>query len=122
MSVKILKLTNGETIMADVIDSNDRVVTINNALEVRTESSSRDKMHMLAHQWLPMEEEENIIYLNYNNIVGMSRASEEMQEYYVSAVTKILDYGKQNESDEEYMQKLLDMIKTYANTDSTSFH
>ena len=105
--------------MTDVLDATDRVVTIVNPLEIRTETLGNNRMNMVAYAWLPMVEDENIMYLHQQHIVGMAHANEDMQEYYVDALQRILhpeDLRKQER------EELLDLIKEFANTNTQSYH
>jgi predicted P-loop ATPase/GTPase len=126
MPVQILKLTNGETILCDILDATDKVVTIINPLQIKTEpSSSGTRMNMVAYQWLPMMEEENIMYIHQAHIVGMAHANEDMQEYYVDALEKILfperSYEKELRERQEFYEKIKQIAKQ-ANTKSETVH
>lgn len=125
MPVQILKLTNGETIITDVLEASDRIVTIINPLEIRTEQTSSSRMSMIAYQWLPMMEEENIMYVHQHHIVGMAHANQDMQEYYVDAIERILfpERVMQREREQaEDLRKLAANITNLANTISKTYH
>ena len=92
MAIKILKLTNGETIMTSVIETKGNNLKVLNPLEIRTQTYSADDDHMnlVAYQWMPMTEDENYMYVNLSHIVAMSNATDELAEYYYSAIKRIL--------------------------------
>jgi hypothetical protein len=116
MTVQILKLTNGDTLLTDVLDSDEKVLTIVNPIELITETNGRNATAtLLAHQWLPLFEEENIMYLNQAHVVGVAKATEDMQEYYVSAITQILHPEKAEEERKEREYYLDQMLKVMAN-------
>ena len=122
MPVQILKLSNGETIVADVLDATDRVVTVLNPIEIKTEINSRNVAVLVGHQWLPMFEDENVMYIHQHHIVGMVHASSDVQEYYVDALNKIL-YPERAEQiqkeQEDYLKKILFAL---SNTSNQSYH
>lgn len=126
MPAHMIKLTNGETILADVLDTTPEVVTVNNPIEVRLESERRTKSMMIALQWLPMLEDENIMYVNRQHIVASTPASSDIQEFYVDAIERILWPEKAEEKErerEEYVDKLLQIVKAQnANTENAVVH
>ena len=123
MPVQVLKLINGETLLTDVLESTDKAITVINPLEIKTESNyNTTRMNMIAYQWMPMMEEENIMYINKQHIVGMSNATADMQEYYVDAIERILYPKRTEEKEREERQKLMEMIREYANTESKHYH
>ena len=126
MPVQILKLSSGETIMCDVLDASDRIVTIINPLKIETEQVGGSRMNMVAYQWLPMMEEENVMYLHQHHIVGMAHANEDMQEYYVNAIERILFPERIVERELQERKELYDKIKEianeHANTESKIYH
>jgi predicted ATPase len=126
MPVQILKLSNGETILCDVIDASDRIVTIINPLEIKTErGASESRMNMIAYQWLPMMEDENIMYIHQAHIVGMAHANSDMQEYYVEAIERILFPERAWERELKEREELYEKIKQVAkqaNTKNETVH
>jgi len=125
MPVQILKLTSGETIMCDVLDASDRIVTIINPLMIETEQVGGTRMNMVAYQWLPMMEEENIMYIHQHHIVGMAHANQDMQEYYVEAIERILFPKRARERElerAEEWKKLADSLELMANNTSKIYH
>jgi hypothetical protein len=124
MTVQVLKLTSGETLLTDVINETSDTLTVINPLEIRTEYSNRSRMNMIAYQWLPMMEEENIMYISHNHIIGMAYASQDMQEYYIDVVQRILESEDVDEEKEkeEFMEKVKQLYTEMANTDTKSVH
>jgi len=126
MPVQILKLTSGETIMCDVLDASDRIVTIVNPLQIKTEEYGGTRMNMIAYMWLPMLEEENIMYIHQQHIIGMAHAGSDMQEYYVNAIERILfperAYEQELRDRQELYEKIKEIAAEHANTEMKTVH
>jgi hypothetical protein len=92
MPVQILKLTNGETVMADVVDVVDKVVTLLNPVELKLEPTPKpsNRINMIAYQWLPMVKGKNLMYISESHIIAISHASNYMVDYYKESVDGII--------------------------------
>lgn len=124
MSVQILKLTSGETLVTEVIECTDDIITVLNPLEVKTEHIGRSRSNMVALQWLPLIEKENVIYIREQHVIGMTYAGDDMIDYYKRAIEQILSTEKtidRIKEEREFYEKLLQMAKQ-ANTTSTMIH
>jgi len=116
--IQILKLVNGDTILTEVVGADDKILTINNPLELRTEPSlTSNRANMIANQWLPMMEKRNIIYLSQSHIVGTMPANEDMIDYYNHAIEVILfpeEARLREEQERAEYQKLLEGLREMA--------
>ena len=110
MTIQILKLTSSETVMAEVVEVANRIFTILNPLEIRLESHSptMEKMSMIAYQWMPMTEENNIMYIRESHIIAMSDATQYMAEYYAETIDRILSPDRTLRGKEELLEELMD--------------
>jgi len=117
--IQIIKLTNGETIMTEVLDATDRVVTVLNPLEIKTEQYGKSRANMVAYLWMPMMEKENLMYIHQGHIVAMSHANQDLIDYYESAIERILypeDALKRELEEQSQFEELLRAIREQANT------
>ena len=124
ITVQMIKLTSGETVVADVVEEKPNSLIVTNPLEIKTEHSGRSRGTLIAMQWLPLFEDENYMTIQKMHIIGMATASDEMIEYYVNAIDNILNPDKLYErakDDEELLDKLTDPAN-YANTNSDMIH
>jgi hypothetical protein len=121
MSIQLLKLSNGETVMTDVVEVIDKIVTVLNPLEIRYETRG-GRTTMLALQWLPLDENYNIMHIRESHIVGMSKASEYMVDYYNEAVQRFLfpEDAERKEREDEFAEQMLEVMSG-ANT-SINYH
>ena len=126
MSIQFLKLTNGETILADVLGKTDRYVTILNPIEVSIKGvSTAQKASMVGYQWLPLLEDENIIEVSSMHVIALSDASIEVKEFYVDVVDQYLYPEKYEAHEQETLDKYTEMlrqIQSMANTVNKSVH
>ena len=124
--IKFLKLTNGETVLADVLGVTERFVTVLNPIEVSIKGvSTAQKASMIGYQWLPLLEDENIIEVSTSHVIALSDASIQVKEFYVDVVDQYLypekyEYEEQQEVD-KYKQ-MLEAIKNAANTEMKVVH
>ena len=126
MSIQFLKLTNGETILADVLGQTDRYVTILNPIEVSIKGvSTAQKASMVGYQWLPLLDDENIIEVSSMHVIALSDASIEVKEFYVDVVDQYLYPEKYEAHEQETLDKYTEMlrqIQSMANTVNKSVH
>jgi hypothetical protein len=126
MSIQFLKLTNGETILADVLGKTDRYVTILNPIEVSIKGvSTAQKASMIGYQWLPLLDDENIIEVSSMHVIALSDASIEVKEFYVDVVDQYLYPEKYEAHEQETLDKYSEMlrqIQSMANTVNKSVH
>jgi predicted P-loop ATPase/GTPase len=96
--------------MAEVVEVANRIFTILNPLEIRLESHSptMEKMSMIAYQWMPMTEENNIMYIRESHIIAMSDATQYMAEYYAETIDRILSPDRTLRGKEELLEELMD--------------
>ena len=124
--IKFLKLTNGETVLADVLGVTERFVTVLNPIEVSIKGvSTAQKASMVGYQWLPLLEDENIIEVSSMHVIALSDASIEVKEFYVDVVDQYLYPEKYEAHEQETLDKYSEMlrqIQSMANTVNKSVH
>jgi hypothetical protein len=116
--IHILKLTNGDTILTEIGDADEKTLQAINPLELRTEPYGRNQANMVANQWLPLVENPTIIYLSQSHIVGTMRANEELVDFYEHAIESVLypkEETKRHREEREFYEKMLAAVRA-ANT------
>lgn len=124
ITLQIIKLSNGDTIVSDVVEEQNKTILLLNPLEIRTEQHGRKTASMVAVQWFPFSENDNYMTIQKNHIVGMTPASNEICEYYVHAVDSIIANNRSSEEqkpEDTTLEELEDYIFG-ANTSSTMLH
>ena len=121
--IQFIKLTNGETIIADVLGITEKAVTVLNPIEVSIKGvSSAVKASMVGYQWLPLLEDENIIDINSFHIVAISDASIKVKEFYVDVVDQCLYPEKYEQEEDNSYAEMLRQIQAAANTELKTVH
>jgi hypothetical protein len=119
--IQFIKLTNGETIIADVLGETDYNVTVLNPIEVSIKNvSSSMKASMIGYQWLPLLEDENIIDIKSRHVIAISDASIEVKEFYVDVVDQYLYPEKYAEQEQETIDKYAEMLNQIRAASNTS--
>jgi hypothetical protein len=119
--IQFIKLTNGETLIADVLGETDYNVTVLNPIEVSIKNvSSSMKASMIGYQWLPLLEDENIIDIKLRHVIAISDASIEVKEFYVDVVDQYLYPEKYAEQEQETIDKYAEMLNQIRAASNTS--
>ena len=90
MTTQLLKLSNGDEIIGDVINQSSDKLTINNPLIIETRNNNGG-MAFVLNKYLSFSKDATIDF-NMNNIVAISSVSSDMESYYMANV----DYIKRN--------------------------
>ena len=79
----IIKLTNGETIIAEVAHQDDEVTCVLEplALEI-AESQETGNPMMVALTWVPLTKKVNMVNINTSHVVAVSDTDEDLDKYY----------------------------------------
>jgi hypothetical protein len=125
--IKFIKLTNGDTLIGDMLGATDRTLTLLNPIEVVIKGvSAESKASMVGYQWLPFIEDENIIELNAFHIIAVSDAPLRVKEFYSGVVDQFLYPEKyddrQDQKEVEKYKEILEEIKKVANTGVKTVH
>ena len=118
MAIELLKLVNGETIMADVIGTRGYNVDVLNPIEIRVEQRTGGKAVMVGVQWLPLIEDENIVSLDTQHIVATMAINEDMREMYYEVLDYLIRPELYRKKQEEYYEQVKTMLEmAVANTE-----
>ncbi len=118
MAIELLKLVNGETIMADVIGTRGYNVDVLNPIEIRVEQRSGGKAVMIGVQWLPLVEDENIVSIDTQHIVASMAINEDMREMYYEVLDYLIRPELYRKKQEEYYEQVKSMLEmAVANTE-----
>lgn len=110
MSCYLIKLINGETLMASVINSDESHLYINNPILIEFTSTSLGST-MYSTYWIPLPEMSNIVPLKASHIITYTRTGDSMSAFYERTINK-LTLGDQEEEhpepevDQEEKEKL----------------
>ena len=120
MSYQIVKLSNGEDIICEVLEIKDTQIHISEPLKMETINKVTDdgaSESLALGRWLQPYSDENIFQIERNSIVIMTPASIGLIKYYEYVMTTI---ERMELSDVEATDKDLDsIIKQEVDEDST---
>ena len=120
MSYQIVKLSNGEDIICEVLEIKDTQIHISEPLKMETINKVTDNgasESLALGRWLQPYSDENIFQIERNSIVIMTPASIGLIKYYEYVMTTI---ERMELSDVEATDKDLDsIIKQEVDEDST---
>ena len=120
MSYQIVKLSNGEDIVCEVLEIKDTQILITEPLKMETINKVTDNgasESLALGRWLQPYSDENIFQIERNSIVIMTPASIGLIKYYEYVMTTI---ERMELSDVEATDKDLDsIIKQEVDEDST---
>jgi hypothetical protein len=124
ISLQLIKLTNGDTVVTDVVEETETTLLVNNPLEIRTERNiGRSHSNILAYQWFPLLEEDNFMTIQKAHIVGMAPAAEEMADYYITALDRMIyDHDEDKKSETDKRDDIIDAYEYFANTSNIMIH
>jgi len=116
MAISIIKLSSGETVLADVLSYADDTYDLEvlNPLQLQmTEDIRSHKMQMFTSAWIPLFGNETVIDIMYNHIIAMAEAPQDMVDYYLDSLEEMRI--KEN-TREEIQGKVMQEILKVANT------
>ena len=93
----IIKLTNGETIIAEVVHEDETTTSVLEPLALSMEESESGRPMMVAMSWVPLTKKINMVNLKSSHVVAIYDCDEPMNEYY----QRSLDILKGNEIGDE---------------------
>ena len=80
---RIIKLTNGETIIAEVAHSDENITAVIDPLQLDIgENPETGRPMLYALTWVPLSGNTTIVELKTNHVVAISTVDEDMDRYY----------------------------------------
>jgi len=83
----IIKLTNGETIIAEVVHQDEDITSILEPLQLIIEESEKTgRPVMVALSWIPLTKKVNMVNLKTQHVVAVAECDEEINKYYIRSL------------------------------------
>ncbi len=128
MKISMIKLTSGETILAEIVSQNDYNIEINNPIAVMIKM--RHAPVLMSHVWMPFDDFDNYYDIRHEHVITQKGVDEDMVIYYnncidtihdnmTSSETFLLDGSEEKTEDkrlEEIIEKLEAQYHYSANT------
>jgi len=84
--IHILKLSNGDTIVGDLISEDEKCITLNNPLELQMVQNPMSGSGLMSMYWLPIDSDNFPVDIKQQHVIVSSKASDEIQLFYKSSV------------------------------------
>jgi hypothetical protein len=132
----IIKLSNGETIIAEIVHQDDKTTSVLEPLQlIIEESEDTGRPVMVALNWVPLTKKINLVELKTNHVVAVADCDEEVNNYYIKSLAVLkgdkeklqeilerereeLDYDEEEDESDPWMNKFSKPIES-SNTTST---
>jgi hypothetical protein len=88
--IHILKLSNGDTIVGDLVSEDDECLTLNNPLELQLVNNPMTGSGLMSMYWLPIESDTFHVDIRQQHVIVLSKAPEEIQSFYTNSVSNFL--------------------------------
>jgi|DEB0MinimDraft_10_1074344.scaffolds.fasta_scaffold14582_3 transcriptional regulator of heat shock response len=82
----IIKLTNGETIVAEIVHQDETTTSILEPIALEIGESESGKPMMVAMTWIPLTKKVNMVNLNTNHVVAVADVDEDIDRYYIKSL------------------------------------
>lgn len=117
----IIKLTNGETIIGEIVHQDDTTTSVMEPLALEIAESDSGKPMMVALTWIPLTKRVNMVNLNTPHVVAVADVDEEINAYYEKSLAILkndVDKLKEILSEEagvDSLSEVKDKLETLAN-------
>lgn len=82
----IIKLTNGETIIAEIVHQDENTTSVLEPLALEIGEGETGRPMMVALTWIPLTKSINMVNLKSNHVVAVADCDEEMDAYYIKSL------------------------------------
>jgi len=96
MTISMIKLVSGETLLAEIVDNTTSHLTINNPISIIVKV--RHAPVMMSHIWMPFDDFDNHYNIDSDHIIADKEVDEEMVLYYNNCIDTIHDNMTSSES------------------------
>ena len=109
----IIKLTNGETIVAEIAHQDEVVTSVLEPLMLEVGESETGKPMLVAMTWVPLTKKVNMVNLQTQHIVAVSECDDDISEYYIRSLATLKgDYDEDGEEVDEVLEEYLNEVNS----------
>lgn len=114
----IIKLTNGETIVAEIVHEDDTTTSVLEPLALEIGEGETGKPMMVAMTWIPLTKKVNMVNINTNHVVAIADVDEDIDAYYVKSLAilkgdvKKLREIMREEAGVEDLEEIVDRVQS----------
>ena len=88
--IHILKLSNGDTIVGDLISEDEDCITLNNPLELQMVNNPMSGSGLMSMYWLPIDTEVFHVDIRQQHVIVLSEAPNEIQIFYENSLSNFI--------------------------------
>jgi hypothetical protein len=88
--IHILKLSNGDTIVGDLISEDEDCITLNNPLELQMVNNPMSGSGLMSMYWLPIDTEIFHVDIRQQHVIVLSKAPDEIQVFYKNSLSNFI--------------------------------
>lgn len=103
----IIKLTNGETIIAEIVHEDENTTSVLEPLALEIGEGETGKPMMVAMTWIPLTKTVNMVNLKTSHVIAIADIDEDMESYYEKSLAIL----------KGDVDKIREIIKREAGTD-----
>ena len=85
--IHILKLSNGDTIVGDLISENEECITLNNPIELQMVNNPMAGSGLMSMYWLPIDTEVFHVDIRQQHVIVLSEAPHDIQIFYKNSLS-----------------------------------
>jgi hypothetical protein len=130
--ISIIKLVNGETLIAEVAHDDDSHLSIIDPISVNMQLRNNTPV-MISTIWMPLTKAVNVFHIRQQNVILVSEVDEDMEIYYNRCIDTIresnadgdsifLDREEGSVSEKEIEEALFQMQEQRQPSANTSLH
>ena len=118
----IIKLTNGETIIAEIVHQDETTTSVLEPLLLEIGEGTNGTPMLIAMTWIPLTKSINMINLNTSHVVAVADVDDDINTYYAKSLSAIKENDRiedeeiDEESNDPWMEKFGNPIDLSANT------
>ena len=114
MECHIIKLVNGETLLASIINADETHLYVNNPIQLQFTASDYGTV-LSSTYWIPIREMINVFPIKSDHVIVYSKAGDYLNEFYGKAIAKMTSPDTQPEPDPEEEIDKEEKIQQYRN-------
>ena len=102
----IIKLTNGETIIAEIVHQDETITSVLEPLLLDIGESESGRPMMVAMTWIPLTKSINMVNLSTSHVIAIADVDEDINAYYIRSLAMLKENRQLDDQDEvldEYM-------------------
>jgi len=105
----IIKLTNGETIIAEIVHQDETITSVLEPLLLDIGESESGRPMMVAMTWIPLTKSINMVNLSTSHVIAIADVDEDINAYYIRSLAMLKENRQLDDQDEvldEYMDEV----------------